>query len=280
MSENALVSVIIPAYNAEKYIQETLDSILNQSYKNIEIIVINDGSTDYTEGVLQKYSDSRIHYFSKKNEGVSIARNTGFEESKGEYIVFFDADDIMSVDFVEKRLEKLENNKELGFCCSNISFFPIKKEQKGACENISSEVLLYHSDTETCPSNYMFRRNVLEKVQFNPQLASSADRLFILEVGQIAKGKRIEGGNLLYRVRDDSMSGSLTPTLVADNTLFYTIVHQKGLIPKSIYRQVVLKEYYIVGAMHFKIKKFFVAFRYLILYFIARLSLFPSIKHS
>lgn len=90
-----LLSIIIPAFNIEKYISRCLDSLINQSYKNIEIIAVNDGSTDGTGDIINSYvkKDSRVKVINKENEGVSIARNTGIHLAKGDYIGFVDGDD-------------------------------------------------------------------------------------------------------------------------------------------------------------------------------------------
>lgn len=102
-----LVSVVIPAFNAEKYIKETIDSVLKQTCKDFEIIVVDDGSTDKTKKILEQYID-RINYIFQENSGPSKARNTGIKIAKGEYIAFLDADDLwpksklaLQVDFME-----------------------------------------------------------------------------------------------------------------------------------------------------------------------------------
>lgn len=104
-----LVSIIIPVYNAEKYISRCLDSIINQSYKNIQIIVIDDGSTDKGVLILDKYKedDNRISVYRTENRGVSYARNLGIEKAKGEYFVFVDADDFVQKDMIEKMYYRL-----------------------------------------------------------------------------------------------------------------------------------------------------------------------------
>ena len=258
------VSIVIPAYNTAAFIRETLGSILAQTYSDFDIIVINDGSTDGTEGVVKSFSDKRIRYAFKSNEGVSIARNTGFSFSQGQYIVFFDADDVMRSDFLEKRVGALENNKAIDFCCGILEFFPIHKEQLGACDDIPSEILLYNQRIETCPSNYMFRRSVVERVKFHPQLSSTADRFFLLQVAQFAKGIRIEEGKLQYRFNPNSMSGRLTPQYVEDNERFYQLLNDNKLIPKHLEKAALLKGYYILGAMNWKISKLFKALKYFI----------------
>ncbi|MGG5506661.1 MULTISPECIES: glycosyltransferase family 2 protein [unclassified Myroides] len=97
-----IVSIIIPVYNGAKFIEKTLIAILNQSLNAIEIIVVDDGSTDHTLEVVSAFSDPRIQIISKKNGGVSSARNTGIKAAKGEYIGFVDADDIVKEDFYEQ----------------------------------------------------------------------------------------------------------------------------------------------------------------------------------
>lgn len=89
------VSIIIPLYNKERTIKRTIESVLNQSYRNFEILIVNDGSTDESESIVLKIKDERIRLISKNNEGVSAARNTGIINAKGSWILFLDADDIL-----------------------------------------------------------------------------------------------------------------------------------------------------------------------------------------
>lgn len=106
--KDSLISIVIPIYNAEKYLEECLNSIKNQTYKNIEVIMVNDGSKDNSETICKRFSedDTRFRYFTKVNGGVSSARNLGLDNVKGEYITFIDADDWIA----EKHLELLINS--------------------------------------------------------------------------------------------------------------------------------------------------------------------------
>lgn len=108
-----LVSVIVPVYNVEDYLENCVESLLKQTYKNIEILLINDGSTDNSSKICDNYGkkDSRIKVYHKENEGVSKARNLGLECSTGDYIVFVDADDFVEKTYVEKLFNALINNK-------------------------------------------------------------------------------------------------------------------------------------------------------------------------
>src|SRR5919199_5480676 len=107
-----LISVVIPAYNSEKTIQETIKSVLKQSFKNLELIVIDDGSKDSTFDIVSSFSDSRLRVFSYLNAGVSASRNRGLAKAAGEFISFLDADDLWTPDKLEAQLKALEANPQ------------------------------------------------------------------------------------------------------------------------------------------------------------------------
>ena len=103
-----MISVIVPAYNVEKYIEECLLSLVNQTYKDIEIIIINDGSTDKTKEIIIEYQEKykNITGYNQKNNGVSVARNLGLKIAKGEYVIFVDPDDYLDSTMIEKMHDK------------------------------------------------------------------------------------------------------------------------------------------------------------------------------
>lgn len=111
------ISIVVPMYNCEKYIEKNIKSILNQSYKNFELLLINDGSTDNTLNVVKKFKDSRIKIIDKKQEGVSKTRNVGIDISKGNYIYFVDADDYIEPNTLEKFVDIINKyNPDLIIC--------------------------------------------------------------------------------------------------------------------------------------------------------------------
>ena len=111
-TEEPLISIIIPVYNSGKYLSECLRSVVNQTYNNIEIILVNDGSTDNCQAIIYKFAakDGRITPISQSNQGVQIARNNGVKIAKGEYIAFIDSDDIINKDFIRPLLHYLTKN--------------------------------------------------------------------------------------------------------------------------------------------------------------------------
>ena len=114
-----LVSIIIPIYNVEKYLEVCIDSIINQTYKNLEIILVNDGSTDNSYNICKKFEeiDNRIVLVNKENGGLSDARNAGIEKAKGNYICFIDSDDYIDNEFIEMLYKAIkENDVDISQC--------------------------------------------------------------------------------------------------------------------------------------------------------------------
>ena len=170
------VSVIIPVYNAERFLEQSIKSVINQTYSNIEIIIVNDGSTDKSVEICKKISliDKRVILINKDNEGAGKARLTGIRNSKGKYICFLDADDLMESCFIEKMLRALEtNNADLVECGYYIfSVNTIKKH------DIFKENLIYNKEqfreqivTNTIIDgqeavvlwNKMYRKDIIDK---------------------------------------------------------------------------------------------------------------------
>jgi glycosyltransferase involved in cell wall biosynthesis len=121
MSNLSSVSVIIPCYQAEKTLENTLNDIFDQTYRNIEIIAVNDGSTDNTIKILTRHQN-RVKVVSQNNKGASAARNRGFEESKGDCILFCDADVNLKKNMIEKMIQTLNQNPNKAYCYSNFKF--------------------------------------------------------------------------------------------------------------------------------------------------------------
>ena len=169
-----LVSVVVPVYNAEKYIYKAVDSILEQTYKNIEIILVDDGSPDNCPGICDEYAlkDKRVKVIHQKNMGLSAARTSGILEAQGEYIGFVDSDDWIEVDMVEKMINAAEiNDADIVIC--DYKTFNGDVEDVGAIHNqylsndwsvekFRDEFLLDHYANFMC--NKLYRRNLLKEI--------------------------------------------------------------------------------------------------------------------
>jgi glycosyltransferase involved in cell wall biosynthesis len=121
----SLVSIIVPCYNHASFINETLQSVVDQTYTNWECIIVNDGSIDKTEIIAKEWcnKDGRFSYIYQENEGPSSARNNGIKKCKGEFILPLDADDYITSDFIEKLVPELLNDKSLGIVSCYTKFF-------------------------------------------------------------------------------------------------------------------------------------------------------------
>lgn len=127
---NPLVTIVIPVYNGSNYVKEAIDSALNQTYKNLEIVVVNDGSTDTTDEILKSYGD-KIRYFSKENGGVSTALNLAIKEAKGEYISWLSHDDLYLPNKIQRQIEelsKLDDKNTIMFSNFKVLYQENKKE--------------------------------------------------------------------------------------------------------------------------------------------------------
>lgn len=177
-----LVSVIIPCYNAEKFVEAAVRSIMLQSYSNLEIIVINDCSTDSTFNILKKLSaeDSRIKLLmNEKNFGLVSTLNKGISVSNGKYIARMDADDISHVNRISIQVKYLESHEAVAMCGGNYILIDEQGREKGRLkypkgdENIKAELLFY---CPFCHPTVMMRRNVLNEIGlYNEGLVPAED---------------------------------------------------------------------------------------------------------
>src|SRR5574341_1935425 len=143
------VSAIIPVYNGEKYIEDAIRSVLTQTFSDLELIIVDDGSTDKTGEICKGFlSDSRVKYIYQENQGVSSARNTGIKRSNGEYVAFLDADDYWLPDKTEEQIKFLKIHKEFGMVHCGIYLLNARGEKigvdigKNASDNMAYDLLV------------------------------------------------------------------------------------------------------------------------------------------
>ncbi len=183
-----LISVIVPIYNSEKYLIECIESIINQTYHNLEIILINDGSTDSSLAICMKYKqlDSRIKIINQKNKGVCSARNVGMKMSSGDYIAFVDSDD-----FIEKDMYYilLRNIRKFNADISRCRAFIYERDGKISNNRKTSENILYSTDKEIMEAyvsgkmsiavwDKLFRREVIKNIEFKDDVFNE-DAVFV-----------------------------------------------------------------------------------------------------
>ena len=178
---NDLVSIIVPVYNLESYIEKCLNSIKNQTYSNLEVIVIDDGSTDKSKEIIDSFAtDNRFFVYSNSNHGVSYTRNFGIEHSHGRYLLFVDGDDYIENDFVEKLYEAITASKtKITVCGYNIVKDSETKSVKYNSKLITkNEYLNNIINYNLAPWNKIYDRCLFEKVRF--QVGVDAEDVLIL----------------------------------------------------------------------------------------------------
>lgn len=185
-----MISIIIPAYNAEKDIEKCINSVLHQTYKNLEIIIMNDGSTDHTKQIIEglEKKDSRIIVIHKENTGVSDTRNVGLEIAKGDYIGFIDSDDEVKPEMYETLLlNMVKHNADISHCG-----FELVGENLSRVFNGTGKIYI-QSQKETLVSllkadlfepsiwNKLYRREVIKNIKFDTTIKFNEDLLFNVE---------------------------------------------------------------------------------------------------
>jgi glycosyltransferase involved in cell wall biosynthesis len=211
------VTVVVGAYNASEYLAETIKSVLQQTYTDFELLVIDDGSTDDTADIVRNFSeqDSRVKLISQENQGVSVARNTGIKMAQGEFIAFLDADDLWFPNKLAMHIQHFSANPNLGLSFGRIEFMtfdgkPTGKYSNPRFRNITAKNL-YEENPAITPSNAVFRRIALQQVGgFDGDLSGVADAELFLRVK--CHAWQVEGIDevlVLYRTSLEGMSSQL-----------------------------------------------------------------------
>ena len=173
VEKNIKISIIVPLYNVEEYLEECLESIRNQTYTDIEVILVNDGSTDGSKQICERFCqvDSRFRLINQENQGQSVARNRGFKESIGQYIMFVDSDDVINTNVLEVLLPYMKPDVDIvecGMTRDKESFF-LNKIPTTVFEGNSKEAILNCIAFRTvkfCAFTKLYRREIVEKIPF------------------------------------------------------------------------------------------------------------------
>lgn len=209
------ISVIIPAHNAEKTIQETIESVLKQSFTDFELIVVNDGSSDRTLEIVSQIQDPRLKVLSCSNYRVAISRNLGFKHSTGKYVSFLDSDDLWTPDKLEAQFHALEKNPEaaVAYSWTNCIDEQGKLLRRGGRVRWSGNVLpqLLLDDFIGNGSNVMIRREIYAEMGgFDEEFTNAEDTDLWLRIAAKYPFVNVPSAQVLYRVSRQSKSSRLT----------------------------------------------------------------------
>ena len=250
-----VISVIIPVYNVEKYIRQCVDSVLEQSYKDFELILVDDGSPDNSPAICDEYAqkDTRVSVIHQKNLGVSAARNNGIRHAKGEWITFVDSDDWVDTDYLEKfELDKDDADLIIQgleyYDNRNGQYFKQIKVADCILSGTDSKKLV--ADNNVLGSGYpvakAYRKFIIDKgVRFNTSISYHEDHIFVLNILAVASKIRLSD-SVAYKYRyfhtNSSLSSKRHPWLnlnVASNGMLDAIsrIHDKFVDTGSSYER-------------------------------------------
>lgn len=228
-----LVSIAMPMYNGQSYLREAIDSILNQTYTNIELIVIDDGSTDNSVSIIESYDDPRISLFQNdKNRGVAYTRNRAIELAKGDYLAWMDCDDISLPKKIDLQVAFMEKNLDVSVCgTSYLRFFEKEIFYQDIAESNHEKIrtsFIFRPATIFMPTA-MLRTTVLaeDKIQFDDTLRMAEDYDFFQRFCEVRKSSNLT--EVLFHYRDNPES--ITNTYEKKK-------HERFLLKQKIYKRI------------------------------------------
>lgn len=212
------ISVIIPTYNRAKYLTKCLDSIFCQTLRDIEVILVDDGSTDNTEGIVRKYYDKRLKYYKRTNHGIGSSRNFGIDNAIGDYICFVDSDDYISSDCLEKMYNKAIFEKLDFVICDFYNFYEDGTKEQIHLKDFDNTSLIKTPslicDINLGPCNKLMKRSIINNYRF-PEDIKYEDMPFVVEVLKNAKNIGKVNEPLNYFLMDNK-----SETTVRDKKIF------------------------------------------------------------
>lgn len=196
-----LISVIVPVYNTEKYVAEALDSIFAQDYLNLEVIVVDDGSTDNTLNVLKEYPRTIRIISQESNKGQSMARNIGVKEAQGSIIGLLDADDLWPENHISLSIEYLKNDSNYDFVRGKTQYFRFIDNRKEMTESVFLDMMVGAS---------LYKAKIFDMVGlFNEDMKTGEDLDWFLRVAENnCREKRLEETMLLYRRHENNLTNA------------------------------------------------------------------------
>ena len=245
--ENFLISIVIPVYNAEKYLEECLNSIKNQTYKNFEVILVNDGSIDNSESICKEFveSDTRFRYYLKANGGASSARNLGLDNVTGEYITFIDADDWVDENHLEVLINNIkENNSDMAVSSikkfDNVSRFKFRvySNQEKYLLNYNKlnreeflvilPKLIHASNSYKIAVSKLFKKELLSDVRFDESIVYGEDLEFFFKIyNNISSISYVDEVTYVYRLHNERTSSKFNQQYVEQVLLIYKKIYEK-----------------------------------------------------
>ncbi|HTB05405.1 MAG TPA: glycosyltransferase [Bacteroidia bacterium] len=251
----SLISVVVPLYNAADHVKHTIQSVVDQTYQNWELIIVNDGSTDNSVEAIQPFlKDSRIKIVTQANAGVSAARNKGAENAKGDILAFLDSDDLWHREYLQKKYDKLvTSDSRYGMVLSYIQEVDeqLNKTSKYyylSDKNVFLDTISFTPDQTTCPSNFFITKAAFMLTGgFSLELSNAADRMFLIEASLKTDFLIVKEPLMFYKIHPDNMHKNVS-LMVADNKRLFKNADKLGLFDSASERNACYAKMYKIGA--------------------------------
>lgn len=252
----AHVSVIVPAYNASRFLAETLHSVLAQTYGDWEVVVVDDGSTDDTAAIAQSFtSDARVRYFRQANAGVSAARNAGLAATTGAYVAFLDADDVWLPDNLAHKVAALEARENASAVLVHSAVEHIDGRSTllgvvnaGKAGHVLRDLLLWNGTVVPGPSSILVRRAAAEAIGgFDTALSTAADQDFFFRLAATGTFAQVPEVLCRYRLHDNNMHQNIA-LMERDHRLVYEKARQRNAFETPAFRRRCFAQLYLILA--------------------------------
>lgn len=234
MKADPLVSVIMPVYNGQDFVGSAIKSVLDQSYTNLELLVINDGSTDRTEGIILDLleQDPRVRYFRQENRGVSSARNAGLQHMQGGFFCFLDADDNFTPHSIAARMAKFSADPQLWYCDGPVIVCDenMKPERRWVpeIEGFVFNKLIRLAESCFFGPTWFIRRDPAVTYAFQEKMTHAEDLFFFIEISRLGKYGFVEENVLYYRSGQSSAMKNLKGLANGYLSLYANVVSRFG----------------------------------------------------
>jgi teichuronic acid biosynthesis glycosyltransferase TuaG len=212
---NPLVSVIMPVYNGERYLAAAIQSVLNQSYQQLELLIVNDGSTDGSEAIIRQFTDTRIRYFSQSNAGVSVARNTALANMEGDFFCCLDGDDVLPTNSIQSRMEVFSRSSSIAFVDGFVQVYdatlqkPLYQWRPREQGRIYKELIRLTGNCFFGPT-WLIKRMPETNYRFVEGMTHGEDLLFYISIANDGEYAYTEDCILHYRKNEQSVMNNLS----------------------------------------------------------------------
>jgi glycosyltransferase involved in cell wall biosynthesis len=263
------ISIVLPVYNGQQYLKTSIESVLGQTYKDFELIIVDDCSTDSTKEIAQYYTslDARVSYYRNNvNSKLPISLNEGFSKTKGEFLTWTSCDNMYLLHAFEKMVSVLQDNTDIGLVYASMQVIDESNEEKDLIKSGPSGDLIFRNVVGAC---FLYRRSVAERVgSYNPSLFLCEDYEYWLRIARFSKIYPLEDCLYQYRRHSNSLSHKNEKEIIAKGIAvqkkYYSVFvrnrHQTAnfyahLRARDIYNP--LRQLYLFVVLFYSPKKFF-----------------------